>query len=87
MTLWLSDSEIDDMCDGLINNAAKVRYLRTLGLTVTQKPNGRPLVMRIHAEAVLSGLQQTQHVVILAEKHGPNRAGLAALFGKPAPVA
>ncbi len=36
----LEDHEIDAICAGLVQNAAKVRYLRRMGLTVRQKPNG-----------------------------------------------
>ncbi|MVT28541.1 hypothetical protein GO496_08055 [Acidovorax citrulli] len=42
----LSDDEIDRICAGLTQSAAKVRYLRTLGLRVDRRPNGRPLVAR-----------------------------------------
>ena len=48
----LSDAEIDNICDGYVQNAAKIRYLRGLGLTVERKPNGRPLVNRSHYDAV-----------------------------------
>jgi hypothetical protein len=51
----LDDSEIDSICDGLVQNAAKVRYLRAMGLTVRQKPNGKPLVNRAHYDAVTQG--------------------------------
>jgi hypothetical protein len=44
----LSDDEIDQICDGLTQNAARVRYLKVMGLVVRQKPNGRPLVNRTH---------------------------------------
>ena len=50
MTPWYTDQEIDDLCAGLCTSAAKVRHLRAQGLTVTQKPNGRPLVIRAHAD-------------------------------------
>lgn len=50
----LSDSEIEAICAGLVQNAAKVRYLRRLGLTVRQKPNGKPLVNRAHYDAVMT---------------------------------
>lgn len=53
--MYLSDAEVADLCAPLIQPAAQVRYLRALGLTVTLKPNGRPVVIRCHAEAVLSG--------------------------------
>ena len=49
----LTDSEIDNICDGYVQNAAKVRFLRNLGLTVRIKPNGKPLVNRNHYDAVL----------------------------------
>lgn len=51
----LSDAEIDTICAGLVQNAAKVRYLRSMGLTVRQKPNGKPLVNRAHYDAVMLG--------------------------------
>ncbi|QNK66057.1 DUF4224 domain-containing protein [Variovorax sp. PAMC26660] len=43
----MSDEEIDQICLGLSQNLAKVRYLRRLGLRVDRRPNGRPLVARI----------------------------------------
>lgn len=49
----LSDTEIDRICDGYVQNAAKVRYLQAMGLTVRRKPNGRPLVNRAHYDAVM----------------------------------
>lgn len=83
MTPWYTDQEIDDLCNGLVTNAAKVRYLRGLGLTVTQKPNGRALVMRTHAEAVLSGLKQIQaDATPVPTPARTNKAGLIALFGQ-----
>jgi hypothetical protein len=43
----LSDEEVDAICAGLVQNAAKVRYLRrVLNLHVDRRPNGRPLVRR-----------------------------------------
>jgi hypothetical protein len=54
--LFLSDSEIDCLCAPLTQPAAQVRYLRSaLKLTVSTKPNGRALLVRSHAELVLSG--------------------------------
>lgn len=51
----LTDDEIDRICAGLRQNAAKVRFLERLGLTVDRKPNGRPLVNRSHYDAVKGG--------------------------------
>jgi hypothetical protein len=49
----LTDAEIDSICDGYVQNAARIRYLRAMGLTVHRKPNGRPLVNRAHYDAVM----------------------------------
>lgn len=49
----LTDAEIDNICAGYVQNAARVRYLRAMGLTVRRKPNGRPLVNRAHYDAVM----------------------------------
>ncbi len=53
--LFLTDAEVARICEPLVQPAAQVRYLRRLGLKVETKPNGRALVVRRHAEAVLSG--------------------------------
>lgn len=50
----MTDAEIDDICAGLKQNAAKVRFLQRLRVVVLRKPNGRPLVNRAHYEAVRS---------------------------------
>lgn len=55
----LTDDEIDLICDGYRQNAARIRYLRSLGLTVRQKPSGRPLVNRKHYDLLMAGLQTT----------------------------
>jgi Domain of unknown function (DUF4224) len=59
----LSDSEIDEICSGYVQNAAKIRFLESLGLSVRRKPNGKPLVSRAQYEQVMgckkSDLKQT----------------------------
>lgn len=55
----LTDLEIDEICAGLRQNAAKVRYLRSLGLQVARRPNGRPLVNRSHYNLVRGGSPST----------------------------
>lgn len=62
-SLFLLEAEIAELCAPLTQPSAQVRYLRSLGLTVTVKPNGRPAVVRSHAEAVLSGLPADSHQV------------------------
>ena len=82
MTPWLTDAEIDDLCSGLAKSGAKVRHLRSVGLHVTTKPNGRPLVMRSHAAAVLSGLKQLADPKPQATRPQPNRDALLIAFSK-----
>lgn len=81
-TPWLSDAEIDDLCAGLTQNAARANHLRHLGLTVTTKPNGRPLVMRAHAERVLSGMPEAVEIgaKTTADPPKPNRSALICAF-------
>jgi hypothetical protein len=81
MTPWYSDQEIDDLCAGLNTNASKCRHLRKQGLTVTQKPNGRPLVIRAHAETVLAGVKKIQEPSEGPVQNVTNRSALIALFG------
>lgn len=56
----LTDQQVDAICEGLTQNAAKVRYLRGLGLRVDRRPNGRPLVARADWERVYAQRQQTE---------------------------
>lgn len=53
--MFLSDAELAEICAPLKSAAAQKRFLRSLGLVVNEKPNGKPLVVRSHAEWVLSG--------------------------------
>jgi hypothetical protein len=54
-SLFLTNEEIAEICRPLKQPAAQIRYLRSLGIVVQAKPNGRPLVVRDHAAFVLSG--------------------------------
>lgn len=66
---YFTDTEVDDMCAGLTQDAAKVRFLRRLGLRVDRKPNGKPLAWR----PVPSADQAAQNA-----PSGPNIVGLKA---------
>ena len=55
MNTDLTDDEINQICEGLTQNAARVRYLQRMGLTVRTKPNGKPLVNRAHYDAAMNG--------------------------------
>jgi hypothetical protein len=56
MTPFLTDDEVDAICAGYTQNAAKVRFLReVVRVPVMRKPNGRPLVLRRDLEAPAPG--------------------------------
>lgn len=84
--MFLTDGEIDAICAGLGPNshAAKVKRLQAMGLIVNRKPNGRPLVVRSHAEAVLSGRAAADREAAAAESAPRpttgDRAAVIALF-------
>lgn len=62
---FYSDAEVDELCAGLTQSAAKIKYLRGLGLRVDRKPNGRPLAWRPAAPAAQSGPAEASIVVDL----------------------
>jgi hypothetical protein len=82
--MYLSDAEVADLCAPLTQPAAQVRYLRALGLTVALKPNGRPVVIRSHAEAVLSGQRVVSQLATTDQSAGatqqPSRSTLITLL-------
>jgi hypothetical protein len=61
---YFTDAEVDEMCDGLTQDAAKIRYLRRIGLRVDRKPNGRALAWRPepHPESVAEPAGETSIV-------------------------
>lgn len=82
-TPWLADNEVDALCDPLRQNAAKVKYLKGLGLAVREKPNGRPLVLRSNVEDVLGGLPgKRQKVKPVRQPVQPDAAGLVLAFNR-----
>lgn len=46
LTAHLTDTEVADICRPLVQHAARIRYLRALGLRVQRRPDGSPLVAR-----------------------------------------
>lgn len=79
MTPWLSPDEIDDLCAPLTQHAAQIRFIRGLGISVKQKPNGAPLVMRDHFnEQMTPAGKKTKPA-----KCQPNGAGLKLSYSNP----
>lgn len=84
-SMFLDDAEVDAMCAGVEFNATKVKRLAAMGLIVNRKPNGRPLVVRSHAEAVLSGrAEAAADARPAARPTSGDRAAIVALFGRKA---
>lgn len=77
---YLTDAEVSDMCEPLVQAAAQCKHLRALGLMVATKPNGRPLVLRTELDRVLGAGRFAQHG---AEKTaGPNVTALREHYNK-----
>lgn len=79
-TLYLTDSEIADICAPLISPAAQVRYLIKLGLLVKRKPNGKPLVARKEFERAMTNSAEISNDDTLSIQ--PNKSAYLKLVGK-----
>lgn len=76
----LTDAEVREICDGLEQPAAMVRYFKSIGVKVVhRKPNGMPLVGR---DAYRQALGATTAEAPAGER--PNRARLLELVGRRA---
>jgi hypothetical protein len=84
MTPWLSQQEIDDLCEPLTQPAAQIRFLRdSLKLAVKAKPNGRALVLRSNVEDMLAGLPAKKKREQPARAPAqPNAAGLVLAYSR-----
>lgn len=56
----LTQAEIDGICEPLTQSAAQIRYLQRLGVHVRRKPNGKPLVNRLHYLTVRGAVAPAQ---------------------------
>lgn len=74
---YLTDNEVNQICDGLKQAAAQVRYLRQMGLIVKTKPNGRPLISRVNFIEVMRGAASGPTSLPAAS---PNELALRAMF-------
>lgn len=76
---WYTDEEVDNLCEPLTQDAAKAKFLRKeYGLYVTRRRNGKVLLMRAHAEAVLGGAvaQGLASGELKREPKGPDEGAL-----------
>lgn len=81
---YLSDAEINEICDPLTQPHAQIRYLRSLGVPATRKPSGRPLVGRAAFDRVMAGAAPEAANEAHAPSAGaqPDHAALQQLFTK-----
>lgn len=82
---WLTDAEIDDLCEGLTQKSAMVRYLKDeLNLPVKTKPNGRPLVPRWACEEMLAipPGERPNTVVPAGERTQPDERALLSAISR-----
>lgn len=80
---FLSDDEIAGICDGVSLPGAQCRHLKRMGLLVSTKPNGRPLVARSEFERVLgAGRYAVTHN---GPSSSPNVVGLMEHLAKRKP--
>lgn len=82
-TPWLSQIEVDNLCEPLKQHAAQVRFIRSLGIAVRTKPNGAPLVMRAHLEGSMDPAGKPRK----REKTQPNFAALTLAYSRKKKVA
>ncbi len=84
MKPYLSDAEIDEICEPLTQPHAQIRYLRTLGVPVSRKPGGRPLVGRAAFDRVMAGSPPVaaNDAQPSADAPQPDLAALQQLFNK-----
>lgn len=77
---YLTDAEVTGMCEPLVQPSAQCRHLRALGLMVTTKPNGRPLVLRTELDRVLGAGRFMQ--ASKTDTPGPNVLALQDYFNR-----
>lgn len=81
-TPWLSDEEVNALCDGLVQPAAQCRYLQdTLKIQCRRKPNGRPLVLRAAVEG-LDSAERARRAPKERQAPAPDVQGLILQFSR-----
>ncbi len=75
MKPYLTDEEISEITEPLTQGAARIKFLRRLGIKAEPKPNGQPLVWRADYEALRrpaaandSQAERTRDWALLKEK-------------------
>ncbi|AOJ11697.1 hypothetical protein WS62_24295 [Burkholderia sp. ABCPW 14] len=80
---FLTDTELRRIAEPLRQPAAIMRWFKRAGFEVKQKPNGMPLVSRVHFEQVMRGRQPSSvSDEADAETGSPNAAALLRRFAR-----
>ncbi len=81
---YLTDAELAEICEPLVAPSAQIRYLKSLGMIVHRKPNGKPLIARAEFERVLVG--RSSKLPPVRPGSQPNREALLELLAKRKPA-
>jgi len=78
---FLTDAELRRIAEPLRQPAAIMRWFKRAGFEVKQKPNGMPLVSRVHFEQVMRGRQPaSSDIGGNIDDFSPNAAALLQRF-------
>jgi Domain of unknown function (DUF4224) len=76
---FLSDFEVLELCHPLVQSAAMLRHLKSLGIAHRTRPDGRPIVSRRAVEDALCGATANGAA---GRTNEPDKAALMARLGK-----
>jgi len=79
---FLTDDELHRIAEPLRQPAAIMRWFKRAGFEVKQKPNGMPLVSRVHFEQVMRGQPTTDSIDGNIDDCSPNAAALLQRFAR-----
>lgn len=71
MNGWADSKFLDELCPNLVQNAAKARHLRAMGLTVIEATNGVPKVLQSNVDRVFGGEEQARQFAASLEQGPP----------------
>ncbi|HDR8932789.1 TPA: DUF4224 domain-containing protein [Burkholderia vietnamiensis] len=78
---FLTDTELRRIAEPLRQPAAIMRWFKRAGFEAKQKPNGMPLISRVHFEQVMRG-QSSTSIDVDSDDCSPNAAALLQRFAR-----
>ncbi|PRF87239.1 hypothetical protein C6Q22_12470 [Burkholderia multivorans] len=79
---FLTDAELRRIAEPLRQPAAIMRWFKRAGFEVKKKPNGMPLVSRVHFEQVMRGRTVASDIDSDMEACSPDAAALLQRFAR-----